>query len=142
ADLEAKLATRLPIETLQSNVEIWAAARAKQAVAWTLLKPKSARSEIPTLKIQSDGSVLASGDQSKRDVYEVNLEPGGLRQITAIRLEMLPDARLPKNGPGRVSYEGPFGDFWLSEVALAEAPRLLGGGWVLGAGPALKFASA
>ena len=29
---------------------------------------------------------------------------------------MLPDERLPKNGPGRVYYEGPFGDFFLSEL--------------------------
>ena len=37
----------------------------------------------------------------------------------ALRLEVLPDERLPKRGPGRVYYEGPAGDFFLSEVTLA-----------------------
>src|SRR5205807_4961424 len=34
---------------------------------------------------------------------------------TALRLEVLPDSRLPSGGPGRVDYEGVFGNFFLSE---------------------------
>ena len=41
-----------------------------------------------------------------------------LTNITALRIEALPDDRLPARGPGRVSYEGPFGDFFLCEVTL------------------------
>ena len=37
-------------------------------------------------------------------------------QITALRLEVLPDDRLPARGPGRAYYEGRKGDFFLSEV--------------------------
>ena len=80
-----------------------------------MLKPKKATSNLPRLSIEADGSVIASGDQSKRDVYTVQLE-AGLKGITAIRLEALPDDRLPNRGPGRVFYEGPFGDFFLSEI--------------------------
>ena len=43
----------------------------------------------------------------------------GSSGITAIRLEALPDDRLPSRGPGRVYYEGPFGDFYLSEIQLS-----------------------
>ena len=42
-----------------------------------------------------------------------------MKGITAIRLEALPDDRLPNRGPGRVYYEGPFGDFFLSEIRLS-----------------------
>jgi hypothetical protein len=38
--------------------------------------------------------------------------------VTALRLELLPDESLPKKGPGRVYYEGPFGDFFLSEFTV------------------------
>ena len=42
-----------------------------------------------------------------------------LPRITALRLEALPDDSLPKRGPGRIAYEGPFGDFFLSEFTRA-----------------------
>jgi hypothetical protein len=39
--------------------------------------------------------------------------------VTALRIEALPDERLPAGGPGRAYYEGPKGDFLLSEFALS-----------------------
>lgn len=92
----------------------WLADQRIRAVRWELLQPVRASSEIPSLDIQPDGSVLASGDQSKRDIYQLTYT-GKLEKITALRLEVLPDDRLPKRGPGRIAYEGPFGDFFLSE---------------------------
>src|SRR5262249_8225248 len=85
------------------------------------------RSNVPLLTTLADGSVLASGDQSKRDVYDLTVRTD-LRGITAIRLEALPDDRLPKHGPGRVYYEGAPGDFFLSELTVAAggAPVRLG----------------
>ncbi len=96
----------------------WLAFAEKSAVIWTPLRPVSAKSNLPLLTIESDGSVVSSGDMSKSDQYVVAFEnvPDG---ITAIRLEALPDDRLPKHGPGRVYYEGPFGDFFLSNIAIA-----------------------
>ncbi|SVC43006.1 uncharacterized protein METZ01_LOCUS295860, partial [marine metagenome] len=38
--------------------------------------------------------------------------------ITALRLEVLPDDRLPQRGPGRCYYEGRKGDFFLSEFSI------------------------
>ena len=73
---------------------------------------------MPLLTVLDDGSVLASGDMTKRDVYDLAFR-GDFQGVTALRLEVLPDDSLPKHGPGRVYYEGPFGDFFLSEFTLS-----------------------
>src|SRR5262249_31561151 len=64
-----------------------------------------------------DGSVLASGDITKDDTYNVEFAeiPAG---VTAIRLEALPHDSLPAHGPGLAYYEGPKGDFYLGEFQL------------------------
>jgi hypothetical protein len=95
----------------------WQAEAQKTAVRWTALTPSRAHADTPLLTIEEDGSVFASGDQTKRDVYELAFATK-LPKLTAIRIEALPDERLPKNGPGRIYYEGPHGDFFLSEVTL------------------------
>lgn len=61
--------------------------------------------------------MFVSSDQTKSDTYELRLR-NDLPRITAIRLQVLPDDRLPRRGPGRVAYEGPIGDFFLSTFAL------------------------
>ncbi|MGV3724123.1 MAG: DUF1549 domain-containing protein, partial [Actinomycetota bacterium] len=104
-------------EHLERKFSEWRQREAARAVKWTVLRPAAAKSNLPLLTVQDDASVLASGDMSKRDLYDLmfrDVPPG----VTAIRLEALPDKRLPKNGPGRIYYEGPFGDFFLSEVEL------------------------
>lgn len=103
---------------LEARYQEWLAAESARAVPWTTLRPIRATANLPRLTVLDDDSVLASGDQTKSDTYAlafVDVPP----RITAIRLEALPDERLPKNGPGRVYYEGPFGDFFLSEITLA-----------------------
>ncbi len=47
AALEARLATRLPSETLESKFAAWSAAMSKQAARWTLLRPTAATSGMP-----------------------------------------------------------------------------------------------
>ncbi len=66
---------------------------------WTMLKPTKATSNLPRLTVQDDASVFVSGDQSKRDLYTLRFSTN-LKGITAIRLEALPDDRLPHGGPG------------------------------------------
>jgi mono/diheme cytochrome c family protein len=104
-------------ERLEQKFQEWARAEAARAVPWTVLRPAEAKANLPLLTVLDDNSVLASGDQSKRDVYDLRFRTG-LRRMTAIRLEVLPDDRLPKHGPGRIFYEGPFGDFFLSEFTV------------------------
>ena len=105
-------------ENLERKFHEWLPAARAAAVRWTVLKPTKASANVPTLSIEPDGSVFARGDQSKRDVYTVVLS-SHQKGITAIRLEALPDDSLPNRGPGRVYYEGPFGDFFLSEISLS-----------------------
>ena len=85
---------------------------------WTVLKPSEMKSEGgATLTLQSDGSILASGPNPDRDGYSL-VARTDLKQITAIRLEMLPDSSLPKNGPGRFSANG---NFFLNKMRVFSA---------------------
>jgi hypothetical protein len=104
---------------LDKSFSAWREQAEKNAVVWKQLRPTALASTLPILTIQDDDSVFSSGDIGKSDTYTVTLKPE-MKGITAIRLEGIPDPRLPKNGPGRVYYEGPFGDFALSNIT-AEA---------------------
>ncbi len=95
----------------------WLATERDRFVRWTTLRPVAARSQVPVLTIQDDDSVFVSSDQTKSDTYELGFRTD-LTGITAIRLEVLPDGRLPAHGPGRVYYEGPLGDFFLSTFSV------------------------
>jgi len=102
---------------LDTRFSEWLADAERSLVRWNSLRPAVATSNLPLLTVLDDDSVLVSGDMSKRDVYDLRFGsiPAG---ITAIRLECLPDPSLPRRGPGRVYYEGPHGDFFLSEISL------------------------
>jgi len=104
-------------EHLDRKFATWLAAETAAAVRWSVLLPVAAHSEIPSLTVLDDRSILASGDMSKRDEYQVALA-NVLPSVTALRIEVMPDEGLPRRGPGRIAYEGPFGDFFLSEVTL------------------------
>ena len=102
----------------ESAFQKWLGKARETAIRWTPLRPTAATSNLPLLTVQEDASVFASGDISKSDTYQLAFtappEP-----ITAVRLEVLPDPRLPKNGPGLAYYEGPKGDFFLGELSLS-----------------------
>ena len=102
-------------ELLQTRFKTWLDEHSKTAARWTVLAPTTATANLALLTVESDKSVLASGDQSKRDVYDLKFSDVP-RGVTAIRLEALSDDRLPRRGPGRVYYEGPPGDFYLSTI--------------------------
>jgi hypothetical protein len=104
-------------EHLERKFDAWLQDERTHAVHWTVLRPVELKTNMPLLSVLEDGSVLASGDQTKRDVYDLTVRTD-LRDITAIRLEALPHDSLPRHGPGRVYYEGPFGDFFLSEFSV------------------------
>jgi hypothetical protein len=107
---------------LERKFNEWLQREAARTVRWTVLRPIEAKSNPPLLTVLDDDSVLASGDQTKSDTYRLRFRTD-LRGITAIRLEALPDERLPKHGPGRVDYEGPPGDFYLSEFGVTADGR-------------------
>jgi hypothetical protein len=111
-----------PADAVERKFEAWARAQEPKAIPWRVLRPVKLVSNLPLLTVQPDNSVFVSGDMTKRDVYDLDFRNDG-GPITAVRLEALPDDRLPAHGPGRVYYEGGFGDFFLSEITLAAGGR-------------------
>jgi hypothetical protein len=99
---------------LDREVTKWLDREVLRVVDWFRARPANAIGSVPTLTIEDDDSIFASGDFTKRDTYTVQLD-GHWKGVRALRLEAIPDDRLPNLGPGRVAYEGPIGDFWLSE---------------------------
>lgn len=90
----------------------------KNTPTWTNVEVVSAVAKNgTTLTKQPDGSILASGKNEGPELYTVTFN-STLKGITAIRLEVLPDPSLPKNGPGR----GPNGNFVLNEVKGTDHP--------------------
>ncbi len=115
-------------DALEKSYNAWLAKETARAVKWTILKPTQFKANAATLHLLDDNSVLASGDQTKRDVYDLKYATD-LRNITALRLEALPDDSLPNHGPGRIYYEGPFGSFFLSAMTVTASgqPVAMGG---------------
>ena len=99
-----------------SAFDAWEKQESDRAVNWTTLHPVEAKANLPYLTVLADDSVLAAGDQTKSDTYEIKFK-SNLRGVTALRLEALPDDSLPGHGPGRAYFEGPKGDFFLSEIS-------------------------
>ncbi len=69
------------------------------------------------MKKLDDKSVLVSGAAPERDVYVVAAKTD-LKNITAVRVEAMTDASLPKGGPGR----DPYGNFLLTGIEVEVAP--------------------
>ncbi len=88
---------------------------------WQRLIVQSARSqEGASLTEQEDGSFLASGKNPPDDIYVVQGRVAG-NELTAVMLEVFPDASLPNESLGRASN----GNFVLSEVRVEiQAPLL------------------
>ncbi len=102
----------------QSFVE-WLNLQFRQARDWQTLRPTSMKSTMPKLTVLDDDSILASGDVTKREVYQLSFDlRDRQRPATALRLEVLPHESLPAGGPGMAFYEGRRGDFFLSELVV------------------------
>lgn len=102
----------------------------KQRALWKSLKPVSASALAGTqLTVDSTDAILAKGPNPEKNTYTLQTEASGA--ILGLRIEVLPDASLPANGPGRA----PNGNFVLTEAeARVVAPNA--------SSRALKFASA
>ncbi len=111
-------------QQMQAAFHQWRKDKLPNAVEWTPLTPTAATSNLPILTIQDDNSIFASGDTAKRDYYYVTLAASAA-PVTAIRLETLPDERLPAGGPGSTYYEGTLGDFYLTEIAATSGDTIL-----------------
>jgi mono/diheme cytochrome c family protein len=78
-----------------------------------LLATKVISTDGTTLTAAPDGSILASGKDPDTDTYVLDAK-APLGEITAIRLEALPDPSLPQGGPGRDYY----GNFMVHDISV------------------------
>jgi mono/diheme cytochrome c family protein len=98
----------------------WEQATQKRGDVWRVLNLTNAYSVGGSLYTNlPDGSLLARGVNPIYDTITVEADTD-LTGITAVRLEVLPDPSLPKNGPGRW---GQTGNFILDEFGFAAVPR-------------------
>ncbi len=116
ARLEQELKTATP-ELIDAQRQ-WEDAMRSADAAWTPLAPDavSATNGV-VLKVMPDASVIASGPTPKLTSYTLTARTP-LARITALRLEALPDASLPKGGPGRDGY----GHFRITGLEAGAAP--------------------
>ncbi|HZL34241.1 MAG TPA: DUF1553 domain-containing protein [Tepidisphaeraceae bacterium] len=100
----------------------WEKSLAEHRPQWVALDPATYTSANgATLKKLDDGSILASGPRATTDTYIITTHTD-LKNITAFRLEALPDPSLPHNGPGR----GGDGGFTLGEFRVMAYPSQSG----------------
>ena len=99
--------------TLPQQLTKWEKANAPGETVWTPLRPHELSSTFGAkLERQRDDSIFVSG-KAGAGSYKVVAETNAIG-ITAIRLELLTDKRLPAMGPGRA----PDGNFVLTELGV------------------------
>jgi mono/diheme cytochrome c family protein len=111
--LEARLKADTP--ELTAAQAAWERAQLNDAKQWLTLDPTEFTSTGGTTFTKlADKSLLAGGANPEREEYVIKA-PTNLQTITGLRLEVLPDERLPRGGPGR----DPYGNFVLSKVEIS-----------------------
>jgi hypothetical protein len=84
---------------------------------WTVVAPTSVQSANgSTATLQSDGSLLYDGPKPDKDTYTLGIKTN-VPVVTAVQVEVLADASLPHNGPGRQDN----GNLHISEFKLLAA---------------------
>jgi Protein of unknown function (DUF1553)/Protein of unknown function (DUF1549)/Planctomycete cytochrome C len=117
-DLDPTLMDSLLGRETQAEVESWVASLQASRISWTILEPSSMKSSNgSTFERLPDGSILAGGSRPVEDTYTLTASTD-LTKITAARLELIPDARLPSQGPGRNEN----GNLHLTEFQVLAAP--------------------
>jgi len=107
---------------LKAQQAEWEKAVLNTEQAWRVITPsKLTAAAGTTLTAESDGRIFASGTAPRDEAYVIEFAlPAGT--ASGLRLEALPDARLPRGGPGRDAY----GNFNITGIKV-EVPE--GGGW-------------
>ncbi|HZN11029.1 MAG TPA: DUF1549 and DUF1553 domain-containing protein, partial [Blastocatellia bacterium] len=113
AALETVLKTQTPeLDAAQAE---WERAQLAEGANWAVLDPAEFKSTGGArLAKLDDKSLLATGPNPESDVYVITARTD-LKGIRAVRVEGLPDPRLPQGGPGR----DPYGNFLLTGIEVA-----------------------
>jgi hypothetical protein len=113
------------LEAAEAAFSEWVDAERQLVVAWKVAQPERVSTNLATTEVLQDDSVLVSGDVTKDDTYCIVIDAGG-RDVTAIRLEVIPHESLPGGGPGRQTIpddkQGGIGNFFLSEITARIVP--------------------
>jgi mono/diheme cytochrome c family protein len=117
AQIEAADAALLSAENL-ADVAQWEREVAAAARQWQVLEAVDVRTDHGSqLTKQPDGSLLAAGARPEKEIYHITVETKA-PELTGLRLEVLTDPSLPKQGPGRQDN----GNLHLNEIQLTAAP--------------------
>ena len=99
AGLKKTLDTQTP--ELTEDLKKWESDYQSQSSVWSVITPASVSAkEGTTLKVQKDGSVLASGKNPDKETYQLSFSLDA-DKLTGLRLEVLPHPSFPAKGPGR-----------------------------------------
>ena len=108
-----------PDAALDAAQASWEAEAAARVAVWTPVVPAElASSAGTTLKQGPENTITAEGDNPAQETYRLTL-PAEVKGTTALRLEALPDDRLPSKGPGRSSS----GNIVLTDVRVSVGER-------------------
>ncbi|MBI5800860.1 MAG: DUF1553 domain-containing protein, partial [Verrucomicrobia bacterium] len=105
ADWEAELAAvegkfKSPSAVIMAGAEKWAQAFPLK-LNWTSPKPSTVKaSSGAELAAQDDGSVLVAKNEAATDNFTIELALPDAQKLTALRIEALPNEKLPGKGPG------------------------------------------
>ncbi len=112
AKIDEATKAELLSDAIQTKVATWEREQAEQPAAWqTLSAFMLSTSDGSVLAKQDDGSFLATGVRPEKDTYTfAGVSP--MREVTALRLEVLTHSGLPHQGPGRQDN----GNLHLSEI--------------------------
>src|SRR6185436_6860953 len=117
-----RLLATLETPEVAAKVSAWEVAWAQREEAWAPFEIVSVVSTGgASLTREADGSWFASGTRPNRDTYIVTAHRRA-GKMSAVRLEVLPDDRLPQRGPGRWDN----GNFHLTEFRAFAAPAAAG----------------
>jgi len=129
--LRQRLAESWPVEpgeneasrreaAIEGAFKVWLEQQRQAFPNWRTASPASVSAPRLNFVVEPDDAVFVVGDITKDDTYTLRFDrvPAG---TTAVRLEVLPDERLPARGPGLAYFEGPKGDFFLGEFQLFAA---------------------
>jgi len=103
-----------PTPELVAAQAYWERSIQSDRIDWLVLRPVNMASQHGTILMQlDDGSILATHARPDTDTYTI-VAQSDLPNISAVRLEVLPDESLPNKGPGRAEN----GNFVLSHLEL------------------------